>query len=48
MRKVISSRIEKGVSKQEPLRMCSFAHHVKPDLQHQDQKCPNMFSPEMS
>lgn len=34
--------------KQEPLRVCSFVPCVKPDLQSQDQKCLDMFSPEMS
>lgn len=48
MRKVISSRMEREVLKQEPLRVCSFAPHVKPDLQSQEQKCLDMFSPEMS
>jgi len=48
MRKVISIRMEIEVLRQEPLRMCSFAPQVKPDLQSQDQKCLDMFSPEMS
>lgn len=48
MRKVISSIMETEVLKQKPLRMRSFALHVKPYLQSQDQKCLDMFSPEMS
>lgn len=48
MRKVINSRMEREVFKQKPLRMCSLAPHVKPDLQSQDQKCLDMFSPETS